>query len=115
VPQQANAENLLDIDFDGAAPASAQGPPPPDSSGLAGLSGAPQLVENPSGGAPVGGNSLDDLMGVFGGGDAHSQNNRGDLMNGFVGLDLGGPSQPPPPPGQQMAAKKNKEDILGLF
>ena len=33
-PPQANAENLLDIDFDGAAPASAQKSP---ASGLSGL------------------------------------------------------------------------------
>ncbi|KAI9820874.1 MAG: beta-adaptin [Thelocarpon impressellum] len=120
-PPQNNAENLLDFDFDGAAPASAQKTPAMGSSGLEGLAGTPQRVESPVVATPGGGmagGSMNDLMGVFGndGGAAQSQSNgTADLMNGFDGLGIGGSSQPPPP-GEQLSDKKtNNEDILGLF
>jgi AP-1 complex subunit beta-1 len=58
--------------------------------------------------ASSGNNNLDDLMGVFGGSGGTV-----DIMNGFGGLDLGGPASQPPPPQQQQ--KKANEDILGLF
>ena len=53
--QQNNAENLLDIDFDGAAPASLQKQPQSEISGLEGLAGTPQRVQSPSlaGSAPT--------------------------------------------------------------
>jgi AP-1 complex subunit beta-1 len=80
---QNNAENLLDIDFDGAAPASTA----PASNGMTGLeglggtpvgSGTPARVQSPvSGGAALqamsplsatggAGGGMDDLLGVFG-------------------------------------------------
>ncbi|KAI9735812.1 MAG: beta-adaptin [Cirrosporium novae-zelandiae] len=123
---QNNAENLLDIDFDGAAPASTQKEPSGGLSGLEGLAGTPQRVASPGIGEPAASaaphGALDDLMGVFGGGPAAPTGGMGqqDILNGFAGLDLGGSSQPLPA-SQQLAAqqsnggKKNNEDILGLF
>lgn len=122
---QSNIENLLDIDFDGAAPASAQtGTDTPDrvsSPGTAGGLGGPP---------PAGNSSIADMMGLFdapagqpapaapaAGGGGGMQ----DLMNGFANMDTSGNSQPPPA-GQQLghAAPEQKsasagEDLLGLF
>ncbi|KAI9723601.1 MAG: hypothetical protein M1812_000901 [Candelaria pacifica] len=122
-PTQNNAENLLDFDFDGAAPASLQKQPVSGSSGLEGLAGTPQRVSSPavtsgiqspaSGG---GGNNLDDLMGMFGNGTGQSNGSQ-DMMNGFAAMDVNSMHQPPPP-GQQIAnqdGQKKNEDILGLF
>lgn len=107
---QNNAENLLDIDFDGAAPASAASPPRSGTSGLEGLAGTPQRMASPIEGKASQSN-MDDMMGLFGpplpsGGD--------DLMNGFAGMDLSGMSQPPPPQ-TQLQSKKTNEDLLGMF
>lgn len=117
---QNNAENLLDIDFDGAAPASAQKEPASGMSDLEGLT-TPQRVASPAvtgRAAPsIGKNDLDDLAGVFGNGFAQS-NGTEDMSNGLAGLDLGSGSQPPPPEhqlGGQPAGKKTNEDLLGLF
>ena len=137
-PPQANAENLLDIDFDGAAPASAQKDPSGGMSGLDGLAGTPQRIESP---AVTNGpsippispsNGLDDLMGMsngfggVGGGVASptstvDENGMGgmtnqDILGGFGVMDLSGTSQPPPV-GQQLAdnGKKTNEDLLGMF
>lgn len=127
---QTNAENLLDIDFDGTAPASAQKEPDTGMSGLEGLAGTPMRVASPAAGAPAQSNNLDDLLGVFGDGGANATpastgpaNGTGgsaDLMNGFEGLDLsgngngnaGGTTSPPPQGGQ---SKKTNEDIMSLF
>lgn len=108
---QSNVENLLDIDFDGAAPASAEKEPPSGMSGLEGLAGTPVRSTTPATTtAPTtttGSNNLDDLLGVFGnGGDTTTAaagagaaastgttgfgGAEGDLMNGFAGLDLSG-------------------------
>lgn len=111
---QNNVENLLDIDFDGTAPASAQKEPPSGMSGLEGLAGTPVRVESPStvGGTapPATSNNLDDLLGIFGnGGDnaataapptggAGAGTGTADLMNGFAGLDLSGNNDKPAPP-----------------
>ena len=109
-----NAENLLDIDFDGAAPASSQTHPSSGASGLEGLAGTPRRVHSPDGGGVLTGasnNNIDDLMGVFGNG---GQSNGGaDIMNGFAGLDVG--SNQSPPALQQPGAKKANEDIMSLF
>ena len=110
-----NNENLLDIDFDGAAPASADAPPSGGASGLEGLAGTPQRVASPQAGAPVGASSMDDMMGLFdvnGGGSSSAVPN--DVMNGFGGLDLSGA---PPAPQTQMGgeSKKTNEDLLGMF
>lgn len=114
-PSQNNVENLLDIDFDGAAPASAQKEPASGSTGLEGLAGTPQRVASP---ADVSKNNMDDLAGVFGNGVGPS-NGRDDILNGFANLDLASVNQPPPPEqqlgGQGPAGKKTNEDLLGLF
>ena len=133
-PPQANAENLLDIDFDGAAPASAQKSPMSGMSGLEGLAGTPQRVASPAvadgpkmPSAGGGGGNLDDLMGLSNGGSAggfaQQANGNGmsneDVLGGFASLDMGAASQPPPA-GQQLQQggggnKKTNEDLLGLF
>lgn len=109
-PPTNNAENLLDIDFDGAAPATSDVPPASGSSGL----------ESPMGNQmPT--NSMDDMMGLFGNDsagpsitDAAPINN--DLMNDFAGMSMGGASNQPPPAAQQLAqGKKTNEDLLGMF
>ncbi|PLB52756.1 AP-1 complex subunit beta-1 [Aspergillus steynii IBT 23096] len=123
---QNNVENLLDIDFDGGAPASAQNEPSSGMSGLEGLAGTPVRVDSPAAGAPAPSNNLDDLLGVFGDGAPSSSSGAGaapnggsasaDLMNGFAGLDLSSnnnPTSPPPPGGSQ--PKKTNEDIMSLF
>ena len=118
---QNNAENLLDFDMDGAAPASAPTAPTAGSSGLEGLAGTPERVASPGVPSPMGGaggnNNLDDLMGVFGGDSTAVPNNgMADLANGFGSLGMGDVTQPAPPTEQLGAQKKqNNEDILGLF
>jgi AP-1 complex subunit beta-1 len=111
-----NAENLLDIDFDGAAPASADLPPSGGASGLEGLAGTPQRVASPQAGAPPTASGLDDMMGLFdmNGGGSSSGAMQNDMMNGFAGLDLSGA----PPPQTQLHGgeqKKTNEDLLGMF
>ena len=120
-PPQANTENLLDIDFDGAAPASAQKSPMSGMSGLEGLAGTPQRVASPTAAAPAGaaggGGNLDDLMGLSNGNGMGMSNE--DVLGGFASLDMGAASQPPPA-GQQLqggggGGQKTNEDLLGLF
>ncbi|KAB8293002.1 hypothetical protein EYC80_007364 [Monilinia laxa] len=116
-PTPNNAENLLDIDFDGAAPASADSPPSAGASGLEGLAGTPQRVASPVGGANAGG-SMADMMGLFDAPvPAPAVGGMGnDMMNGFAGLDLSGASQPPSAQTQlQQGGKKTNEDLLGMF
>jgi hypothetical protein len=118
---QNNMENLLDIDFDAAAPAS---------TGAAGSASTPDRVASPSsaaGAAP--GGSIADMMGLFDapapaapspGPQGGAGGGMNDIMNGFADMDLSGTSAPPPP-GQQLghtAPQKNSgagEDLLGLF
>lgn len=115
-PSQANNENLLDIDFDGAAPASAQKSPISGLSGLEGLSGTPQRIASPNAIDTSASTNLDDLMGLSNG--MAGMNGNQDVLGGFGGLDLGAASQPPPP-GQQLSrgqvTKKTNEDLLSLF
>jgi hypothetical protein len=110
---QNNVENLLDIDFDGSAPASMQKEPALGATGLEGLAGTPQRVESPVVGVPPAANNMEDLMGIFGNGTSQSQPQSGtdDLMNGFASLDMGMNSQP----ASATPQKKTNEDILGLF
>lgn len=114
---QNNVENLLDINFDGGAPASAQTEPSSGMSGLEGLAGTPVRVASPAAGAPTAqaSNNLDDLLGVFGDSGAaqpsSSGASSGDLMNGFSGLDLSGNAGP----SQNNQTKKSNDDILSLF
>ena len=116
-PAQNNLENLLDIDFDGAAPASAQKSPAVGMSGLEGLAGTPQRVDSPAvhnGTSTSALSNMDDLMGLSNGmgfGDSNQ-----DILNGFAGLDMGAGNQPSPPQQQlAMGGKKMNEDLLGLF
>ncbi|KIW03003.1 uncharacterized protein PV09_05661 [Verruconis gallopava] len=120
--QQSNIENLLDIDFDGSAPASLQNAPVRGTSGLEGLAGTPQRVASPSAGTSAQpSNTMDDLLGVFGNGPSAAQTSTAgagleDLMGGFASLDMNGASQPPPPQQQlQSKSKQTNDDILGLF
>jgi len=70
---QNNAENLLDIDFDGAAPASLQKAPSSGASGLEGLAGTPQRVGSPTIASPTAqSGGMDDLMGMFGNAQAQA-------------------------------------------
>lgn len=101
---QTTAENLLDIDFDGAAPASLQKAPMAGASGLEGLAGTPQRVASPSIASPTKVGGMEDLMGVFGNGNGAASSNANaaindDMMNGFASLDMDG-GQPPPPQAQ---------------
>lgn len=108
------AENLLDIDFDGAAPASLQQKPADGTSGLEGLAGTPQRVASPAVGASQASNNMDDLMGIFGNSGnepAAPAGGANDLMNGFAGMDMSGSQQAP----TQQKAKQTNDDILGLF
>jgi hypothetical protein len=115
-----NAENLLDIDFDGAAPASMQKEPAMGGSGLEGLAGTPQRVASPGIASPIApSGGMDDLMGMFGNtpGPANGAGGDADLMNEFAGLDMNG-GQPPAPQSQFGGGsdkKKTNEDLLGLF
>ncbi|KAI5363813.1 putative clathrin/coatomer adaptor, adaptin-like, armadillo-like helical, AP complex subunit beta [Septoria linicola] len=111
---QTNAENLLDIDFDGAAPASMQKAPGMGASGLEGLAGTPQRVASPALTSSATGGGLEDLMGL--GSDPMPASNGGgsnDLMNGFAGMSMD--DQPPPAQTQLNGGKKTNEDLLGLF
>lgn len=115
-PAQNNIENLLDIDFDGAAPASQE---------QNSASATPERVASPAGAGGQSG-SIADMMGLFDA-PAPTQNNAmgppgstNDIMNGFAGLDLSGSSQPPPAAmqlghGSQDQKKNANDDLLGLF
>ncbi len=108
---QSNMENLLDIDFDGAAPASAE--QNPTGTAISELGGAPA-------------SSMADMMGLF---DMSSpaagpaQNGMSDIMSGFTSMDLTGSSAPPPAAmplqeGHSSAEPKPSsggDDLLGLF
>ena len=122
---QNNMENLLDIDFDGGAPASAS----------EGGVNTPDRVASPAGAgfgsvppAQPASSSMADMMGLFdapapappttsgqmGGGGGGAM---GDMMSGFAGMDLSGTSAPPPA-SQQLGMKPQQsgnDDLLGLF
>lgn len=119
---QNNIENLLDIDFDGGAPASLE------QSGS--VPATPDRIDSPAvgmgGGASSGG--MADMMGLFDMGGPSSSaaapppsSGMGDLMNGFAGMDLSGTSAPPPP-GQQLHPQQAQQssssagnDLLDLI
>jgi len=129
--QQNNVENLLDIDFDGAAPASQE---------QNSASNTPSRTASPAVGTPSGG--MADMMSMF---DApppqssgtpaqaphqSSSNGMNDLMGGFDGLNFGSGSQQsgePLPAAMQLqnaqggaqppaqGQKNDSDDLLGLF
>ena len=118
-----NMENLLDIDFDGAAPASVTEKPSNGLSGLEGLAGTPQRVASPTVGQPAVANNMDDLLGVFSnGGSSTVPASSGfggmsdsDILNGFATMDLS--QSQPLPPKQQLARQSSNtasEDLLSL-
>ncbi|KAH7154916.1 adaptin N terminal region-domain-containing protein [Dactylonectria estremocensis] len=119
---QNNIENLLDIDFDGAAPASHE---------QNSASATPDRVASP---AASGG--MADMMSMFdapaapaAGASSQAQAPAGgmnDLINGFDGMNFGGSSSQPLPAAMQLQQtpggpaapqqpKKDSEDLLGLF
>ncbi|KAH7157134.1 adaptin N terminal region-domain-containing protein [Dactylonectria macrodidyma] len=119
---QNNIENLLDIDFDGAAPASHE---------QNSASATPDRVASP---AASGG--MADMMSMFdapaapaAGASSQAQAPGGgmnDLMNGFEGMNFGGSSSQPLPPAMQLQQtqggpaapqqpRKDSEDLLGMF
>jgi hypothetical protein len=116
-------ENLLDIDFDGSAPASMQKQPMGGASGLEGLAGTPQRVASPATNAPTQQSNMDDLLGLFGDGGgsgsapaAGAQMSNDDIMNGFASMSM--ETNQPPPPTQQLggeSSKKSNQDLLDLF
>ena len=117
VQPQTNMENLLDIDFDGAAPASLQTQPASGASGLEGLAGTPQRVASPATHAPA--TTMDDLLGLFGdstGGAIGGNASNNDIMNGFAGMDISGGGQLPPA-NQQLRGQgtKSNQELLDLF
>ena len=116
-------ENLLDIDFDGSAPASLQKQPIQGESGLEGLAGTPQRVASPATNATAQPQStMDDLLGLFGDGDGgavgapNASMSNDDIMNGFAGMSI--QTNQPPPATQQLGSepsKKSNQDLLDLF
>lgn len=126
---QNNIENLLDIDFDGAAPASQE---------QQSASGTPSRTASPAVGAPSGG--MADMMSMFDTPPPQQQQQppppqqpstgsggMNDLMNGLEGLNFGGQASGEPlpaamqlqnaqgAPGPSQAPKKDSDDLLGLL
>lgn len=123
---QNNIENLLDIDFDGAAPASHE---------QQSATATPDRVASPAGGAASGG--MADMMSMFEAPPMESNNNgaaagpssgsgMNDLMSGFDGLNFGNTNsgQPLPAAMQLNSAQggsntqtqqKDSDDLLGLL
>ncbi|RKF60216.1 AP-2 complex subunit beta [Golovinomyces cichoracearum] len=122
-PSQNNVENLLDIDFDGSAPASADSPITSNKSALDELSTVSLKDTNPSS-ADTQKNiiSVDDMIGLFDMTSTNASNmtaasppNMGsfmqdDLMNGFGSLDIGGDQS------TSKAKETNaNDDLLGML
>ncbi|KAI1000287.1 AP-1 complex subunit beta-1 [Podosphaera aphanis] len=106
---QTNAENLLDFDFDGAAPATAVVPISGNGSGL---------EESAAVGTSVGHN-VNDIMGLFdvnnggasaGAGSANVMQDN--VMNGLSNLEIGGSQTGTKPDSSQ---KVSNDDLLGMF
>lgn len=129
---QSNIENLLDIDFDGAAPASHE------QGGGGSVPATPDRVDSPAVGVPGASGAsggMADMMGLFDVSSPTASSSQqppmgggmGDMMNGFAGMDLSGTSAPPPPnqqlhpqgtggpQGQGQSSGGAGEDLLGLF
>ncbi|KAL6870321.1 adaptin N terminal region domain-containing protein [Trichoderma novae-zelandiae] len=110
---QNNIENLLDIDFDGAAPASQE---------QNSAAGTPDRVSSPATGGMADMMSMFDAPPAAGSGGAPS-GGMNDLMNGFEGLNFGGTSENQPLPAAMQLhnaqggsqPKKDSDDLLGLL
>ncbi len=116
-----NMENLLDIDFDGSAPASLQKQPAQGQSGLEGLAGTPQRVASPVTSTPAQAQTnMDDLLGLFGDGGGASasvaQPSHDNVMNGFASMSM--QATQPPPATEQLSnqpSQKSNQDLLDLI
>lgn len=111
MPSQNNVENLLDIDFDGSAPASLQKENPPIPSALDTQNDGSQQTIAPSAAPNQSANNLDDLMDVFGT-NTTGQNNlaSNNLENALADLNVGSVQ-----PDSQVEKRKNKDNIMDLF
>ena len=127
---QSNAENLLDIDFDGAAPASSQSKSPKGASDLEGLeANGPQAAISPlpvvCPGPAAGTNNVNDLMGMIADDQTSGatsnqlgEMSNNDILNGFAGInvaDQSSPLAPTPQPASNPTLKKTNDDLLSLF
>ncbi|OAA56054.1 AP-1 complex subunit beta-1 [Cordyceps fumosorosea ARSEF 2679] len=125
---QSNIENLLDIDFDGAAPASRE---------HGSASQTPDRVASPAAGAGSG--AMADMMSMFdappaqssaaGQASASGSSGMNDLMSGFEGMNFGASAGDPLPPAmqlqnvqgdssqqpQQQQQQGASDDLLGLL
>ncbi|KAM3513629.1 hypothetical protein MY11210_002735 [Beauveria gryllotalpidicola] len=126
---QSNIENLLDIDFDGAAPASRE---------HGSASQTPDRVASPAAGAASGG--MADMMSMFGAPPPAQSSSAvsppaagigsgmNDLMSGFEGMSFGAPASEPLPAAMQLQNTQGREpqpqqqqqqgasdDLLGLL
>ncbi|KAM0261263.1 hypothetical protein ACHAQJ_002294 [Trichoderma viride] len=114
---QSNMENLLDIDFDGAAPASQE---------QNSATGTPDRISSPATGGMADMMSMFDAPSSAGGSGAAPAAPTGgmnDLMNGFEGLNFGGANTSEPLPAAMQLhnahsgsePKKDSDDLLGLL
>lgn len=113
-PVNNNAENLLDIDFDGAAPASTDAP----------IFGLDNVIGTSHDNKPVTNiaqtsSSVDDMMGLFDMTSSYEPSTstqadviQADLSNKFGGLDLRGTQSSVQPDSKP---KDNNHDLLGIF
>ncbi|KAL6811646.1 adaptin N terminal region domain-containing protein [Trichoderma camerunense] len=109
---QSNIENLLDIDFDGAAPASQE---------QSSAAGTPDRMASPATGGMADMMSMFDAPSASGAPAAAPAGGMNDLMNGFEGLNFGAANGSQPlPAGMQLHGsgsepKKDSDDLLGLL
>ncbi|KAL6692785.1 adaptin N terminal region domain-containing protein [Trichoderma pleuroticola] len=109
---QSNIENLLDIDFDGAAPASQE---------QTSATGTPDRMASPATGGMADMMSMFDAPSASGAPAAAPAGGMNDLMNGFEGLNFGAANASQPLPaamqlhGGGSEPKKDSDDLLGLL
>ncbi|KAL7951274.1 adaptin N terminal region domain-containing protein [Trichoderma barbatum] len=110
---QSNIENLLDIDFDGAAPASQE---------QTSAAGTPDRMSSPATGGMADMMSMFDAPSASGSSAAAAGPSGGmnDLMNGFEGLNFGAANASQPLPAAMQlhggpSPKKDSDDLLGLL
>ncbi|KAL7932493.1 adaptin N terminal region domain-containing protein [Trichoderma chlorosporum] len=108
---QNNIENLLDIDFDGAAPASQE---------QASATATPDRVSSPATGGMADMMSMFDAPSASGAPGAAPTGGMNDLMNGFEGLNFGAANASQPLPAAMQLhgdsqPQKDSDDLLGLL